>query len=107
MRVSKRNRIMIKTTAFTLSLLFLMFISVILMGYIYTTVEQNAFGNQAVAFYTADGNYYTVFGNEYYIPIADALGEVSSIIKKYSFSIIKLLGYAKNGTEELIYYIVG
>ena len=103
MYISKRNKIMIRTTFITLMLLMCVFAAVILMGEVLTVVEKNAFGNKIDAFEIVDKDVFVVFGNEVNFPVISLFERVTVFFKNYSPGIIKLLSFAVNGVKELLW----
>ncbi|MBE6798758.1 MAG: hypothetical protein E7525_03135 [Ruminococcaceae bacterium] len=102
MRISKRNRTTLRTMYVTLFMIFCVGFGLIAVGRIFGVVEQNAFGNTASAFQILNDEEFILFGNKIRLPIIAFFGRVSDFVKQYAPGIIKLLGFAINGAEELI-----
>lgn len=106
-RIRKNTRLMLRSMWVTLIILLCAALAFIFMGKAYAVMEKQAFGREVSAFGSEYTDYVTVFGKEVYIPLESAVGGVKSFVSKYTPSIIKLLGMAVNGTEELIRKFLG
>lgn len=93
---------MIRATAVTTVLLACTAAVILMTGEVFTVVEKNAFGNEAQAFGIYDRDVFIIFGQQVRIPIISIMEKIGDFFHKYAPGIIKLLGFAVNGVEELI-----
>lgn len=106
MRIVKKYEITVRSAIVTSFILACGLSAICLMGEVFSVVEQNAFGNKVAAFEILDNKRFSIFGQEVYFPIIAAFEKISHLIKEYAPGIIKLLGFAVNGAEELIEFSV-
>lgn len=102
MRISNRNKTTVRTMLVSLFMIFCAVAAIIASGYVFTIVEENAFGNKAAAFKILNENEFVLFGNTVKLPIISGFIKVKEFITRYAPGVIKLLGFAINGAEELI-----
>ena len=106
-RTRKKTQVMLRAMSVTLVILLCAALAFMLMGEAYAVMEKQAHGREVSAFYSEYTDYVTVFGKEYYIPLKTAADSVKGFVSEHTPSIIKLLGKAVNGTEELIRSLFG
>lgn len=102
-KISKRNRIILRSLWVTGFMLICAGVCVTAMGHVYAVVEKNAFGRQTAAFSVTEMDYLNIFGKEVYFPLISVVEKAGEYIKLYCPGTVKLLGVILNGTEELIY----
>lgn len=102
MRISKRNRVTLRTAYVTFFMILCGATAVILMGHIFNVVERNGFGNNMSAFKIVGDKGFIVFGKYIHLPVIAVFENISEFFKEYAPGIIKLLGFGVNGAEELI-----
>ncbi len=97
-----RHRIFLR--AFLITAFMLLCVSTIITacGYVYTVIENNAFGHNVTAFSVTSKDYVQVFGKEVYLPVVSVSESIGGFVEKYCSGAIKLLGFAINTAEELI-----
>ena len=103
MYISKRNKIMIRTTLITLMILVCAFASVVLMGNVFAVGEKNMFGNDIDTFKMVEKGELVIFGNKVNFPFVSFVEKATVFLKNYSPGIIKLLGFAVDGVKELFW----
>lgn len=101
-KISKRNRIMLRSLWVTGFMLICAGVCVTAMGHVYAVVEKNAFGHESAAFSVTEMDYINIFGKEVYFPVMSVVLKATEYIKLYCPGTVKLLGVIVNGTEELI-----
>lgn len=106
-RTRKNTSLMLRAMSVTLVILFCTAAAFMLMGKAYAVMEKQGFGREVSAFHSEYTDYVTVFGKEYYIPLKTAVDGVKGFVAEHTPSVIKLLGKAVNGTEELIRSLFG
>lgn len=105
--ISKNSRLVIRSAAVTMFMISCVFTTFLLMGYAYSAIQMTAFGNDTPAFIISDWDEFTVFGTSYHVPVMTSAEKVYNFAYAYSPGIIKLIGFAINGAENLLNSIFG
>lgn len=98
---------MLRSLSVTMFILICIGAAIAAMGQVYTVVEQNAFGRKVSAFSVTEMDYLSIFGKEVYFPVMSVTEKVGGFVKRHCPGTVKLLGFAVNGTEELVNELFG
>lgn len=102
MRTIKDSRTIFRTFCITMFMIICASVGLVVVGHIFSVVEMNAFGNHKLAFGIVNDEEFIIFGNKVRFPIIKVFIYIYDFIRQYAPGIIKLLGFAVNGAEELI-----
>ncbi len=102
MRITKRKRIILRSAAITSYILMCLMLAVVFMGRVFNVVETNGFNSGLIAFSVINDREFMIFGKIVDFPIIEIGKKIYSVVYNYAPGIIKLLGFAVNGAEELI-----
>lgn len=105
-RLSKNNRLLLRSTFVTFFMLSCAFVAVVLMGKAYSEMQKILFDNETEAMFIVEEDVFSFFGNEVYLPVMTYSKKVAEFFKTYASGIIKLIGYAVNITNELLETLV-
>lgn len=99
-RISKKNRIVLRSMTVTLFILTCAVVAILFMGKAYSSIQRDAYGVDISAFSVDSRDYITVFGKDVYFPLINVLQTAKELFMRYCSGLIKLLGYAIDITKE-------
>lgn len=102
MRITKKSKITLRTFLITMFMITCAATGLIAAGYVFSVLENNAFSNNTTAFGIVNDEEFIIFGNRVRFPFISAVIKLKDLFARYAPGIIKLLGFAVNGVEELI-----
>lgn len=105
-RISKNNRIIIRSTLLTLFIILCIFTAFLFMGIAFTEMQATVNGKGYSALYMVDYDVYSVFGKEYNVPVMTLFNKLFDYFRSYSPGIIKLIGMLLNTADELIVNLI-
>lgn len=106
MRITKQNKTVLRAFYVTMFMITCVAVGLIAAGHVFSVSENGAFSNNATAFGIVNDEEFIIFGSKVRFPIISSVIKLKDWFLRYAPGIIKLLGFAVNGVEELIETIV-